>query len=624
MELVEAHALLLTWQRPTALRDLFMMVRQATTSRRPVLYGAGLLILIVLGGTLLRFAGLGNESIWLDETTSILIARMDLPSVVAWTAADIHPPLYYFALHFWLGFGESEFAVRALSAMFGVWTIVIVYALARELFDSDIGLLSALLLALSPMHIWYSQEARMYPMVTALSLLSSYLLVLALRSSAEPMAGHSTGLRSRQTRYWLGYLLFSVLALYTHYYALFVLLFQNLFIVYWLWSRTLRGMKYPVPAAGSSASPARAGWSIGPAQNAGRGSGPAHPANPAGRSSGDAGPNSGLWRKWLLTELGIALLFLPWVPVVYHQVRGGGGVWVEKAIGRPGVRALLDTWLQFSIGLERHMYPQDLRRVAYALFAVCILAVTAKLLSWPRRGLASLLQMRIRGLAPAPPGPDAATASGSLSDERLPPDTYRIGLLFCVLYVVVPLLAAWLLSQIKPMYADRYLLPFVPPYCILVACGLRAFKWHWLRWVIVLFLTLTLLLGNWNAWRIPQREDWRWASSYVLARAQPGDVVLFLPRWLAKPFDYYARGRLALSMDLPVPVTAQSAQDVATDTAQRYQRVWLVWQRGHYSDPDGVVKQVFDARFRFVEEVEFPGVGSLVLYSLEPAGKGPG
>jgi len=580
-----------------------MMVRRATISRPQVLAGAGLLILIVLGGSLLRFAGLGNESIWLDEATSILIARMGLRSVVAWTAADIHPPLYYFALHFWLGFGESEFAVRALSAMFGVWTIVIVYALARELFDSDVGLLSALLLALSPMHIWYSQEARMYPMVTTWSLLASYSLVLALRSSAEPRAGRFAALLGTQTRYWLGYLLFSVLALYTHYFALFVVLFQNLFVLYWLWRH-------------------RAGWSTSPAQNAGRSTGP--------------------WRTWLLIELLIALLFLPWVPVVYRQVSSGGGGWVEKSIGRPTVRALLDTWLHFSVGLERQLYPQGLRRIAYALFAVSILAVAANLLSLPRTLLASLRQWRIRRSAPSPPQPDAATVSrphfprseaGHPLAETVaaphrtrdgpPADTYRTGLWFCVLYVVVPLLTAWLLSQIKPMYSDRYLLPFVPPYCILVACGLKALKWPWLRLAIVLCLTLTLLVGNWNAWRIIQREDWRWASSYVLAQAQPGDVVLFLPRWLAKPFDYYARGRLALSMDLPVPVTAQAAQDVATEIAQRYKRAWLVWQRGHYSDPDGVVKQVLDSRFGLVEEVAFRGVGSLLLYSLEATGKGP-
>ena len=71
------------------------------------------LALVVLASGLVRFVGLGKESIWLDEATSILIARLKLSSVVAWAAGDIHPPLYYLALHFWLRFGETEFAVRA-------------------------------------------------------------------------------------------------------------------------------------------------------------------------------------------------------------------------------------------------------------------------------------------------------------------------------------------------------------------------------------------------------------------------------------------------------------------------------------------------------------------------------
>jgi len=539
-------------------------------------FRVGLLVLIVLGGSLLRFVGLGNESIWLDEVTSVLIARLDVPSLVIWTAADVHPPLYYLTLHFWLRFGETEFAVRSLSALFGVYTIVIVYALARELFDRDVGLLSALLLALSPMHIWYSQEARMYAMVTAWSLSASYLLVLAVRSD-------SMALRRRQTRYWLGYVLFSVLALYTHYFELFVLLFQNLFILYWLLSRGRRRL-----------------WQDGAERK--------------------------LWRRWLLAELGIALLLLPWVPVMYRQVSGGGGGWVEKSIGAPTVRALLDTWLHFSIGLDRQLYPDFLRRIAYVLFAVPILAVGVELLP------ASVRQRLARRPVPIPR--EQGAGSRQLLGERLPEDAYpqeplpsareygvrsayRTGLWFCVMYVLVPLLVCWLVSQAKPMYTERYLLPFVPPYCIVVACGLKAIRWRWLRLAMILCLMLALLVGNWNALRVEQREDWRWASSYVLDRARPDDVVLFLPRWMAKPFDYYARGRIVLSMDLPVPVTAQAAQDVAADIAQRYKRVWLVWQNGHYSDPDGIVKQLFDTRFTLVEAVEFHGVGSLIIYDLE-------
>ena len=194
---------------------------KAEAARLPVHARAGLFVLIVLLGFFWRFAGLGKESIWLDEATSLIIARLDLRSEVAWAAADIHPPLYYFALHVWLRAGETEYSVRALSAILGVLAVAILYALGRELFGSRVGLLSALLLALSPLHIWCSQEARMYAMVATMSLLSSHLLLLALKKG--------------RTGYWLGYVFVSTVALYTHYFMVFVLLFHNLFVPYWLW-----------------------------------------------------------------------------------------------------------------------------------------------------------------------------------------------------------------------------------------------------------------------------------------------------------------------------------------------------------------------------------------------------
>ncbi|MBC7260429.1 MAG: hypothetical protein H5T63_00320, partial [Chloroflexi bacterium] len=103
----------------------------------------------------------------------------------------------------------------------------------------------------------------------------------------------------------------------------------------------------------------------------------------------------------------------------------------------------------------------------------------------------------------------------------------------------------------------------------------------------------------------------------ILAEAQPGDVVLFSPRWNAKPFDYYAQGRVAINMDLPIPVTMQAAQEVVADIARHYTRVWLIWQRGHYSDPEGIVKQLLDREFQLVETLQFRNVLDLRLYDLK-------
>ena len=475
---------------------------------------------VLLGAGLLRFVGLGRESIWLDEATSLLIARLGLPAVVAWAAGDIHPPLYYLALHFWLVLGESEFAIRALSASLGILAVAAGYALARELFGTRTGLLSAALLALSPLHIWYCQETRMYSMVTTLSLLASWTMVLALRRG--------------KIRYWLAFVLLSAMALYTHYFALFVLLVQSLYALYWLWC---------------------------------------HGGRFESRGTRDS---KRAWRMWLCAQLAITVLFLPWVPILYRQVTTGGGGWVEKSIGRPPPSALLDTWIYYSTGLDRHVYPTLLRRLAYVLFAVCLLAAGHRLLF--RR------------------------PSGEM--------------LFPFLCVALPLGTVWLLSQVKPMYSIRYLLPFLPAYCILLVLGLDHLRPRAMGLGVLALLTLTLLVGDYNGWRKQQTPDWRGLASHILERAQPGDVVLFSPRWNQKPFDYYVRGRVPSNMDLPIPVTADAAQRVVTDIAAHHRRVWLVWEAGHYSDADGLAKAVLDRRFPIVEEEGFSGIGNVLVYDL--------
>ncbi len=493
----------------------------STVLRRNVASPAGAitglrLALAVLAGALARFVGLGTESIWLDEATSLVIARMSPSSVVAWAAADIHPPLYYLVLHFWLRWGESEFALRALSALLGVATVVVVYALGSELFDTQTGLLSAFLFALAPLHVWYSQEARMYVMVTLLSLMASYLLVKALRRPGRGLL-------------WGVYVVVSALALYTHYFALFALLFCNLFALYWMWRH-----------------------------------------------------DTGVWRRWLGAQVAVVLLFLPWMPILYRQVTTGGGGWVERAIGRPTLQSLVDTWLQFSVGLDSGLYPVVLRRVVYVVFIISLLAAVLRVL-WPSRGDSD-------------------------------------GVLFCLMGGALPVLSIWLLSQFKPMYSIRYLLVFVPLYWMLVAYGLGALPHPVIRVAVTTLLLMTLMVGNWVTWRVEQNPDWRGVASHVLESARPGDVVLFSPRWNVKPFEYYTDARIDTNMDLPIPVTQEAAQAVVDDVAQRYQRVWLVWQRGHYSDPDGIPKRILEDRFRVVEEALFRGVDHLILYELGPAG----
>ncbi len=180
---------------------------------------------IVLLGTVLRLIWLGARNLWYDEAFAILYAEKSLGAMIYGTiaqvegaAADVHPLLYYFSLHFWMGLvGQSTFAVRFLSVLFGLGAIVLVFYLAAELFDRRTGFIAALLTALSPFHIHYSQEARMYSILCFLSLLAVYAFVRARKDG---------GLRN-----WALFTVAATLSLYTHNLAFLPLLTLDLFVL---------------------------------------------------------------------------------------------------------------------------------------------------------------------------------------------------------------------------------------------------------------------------------------------------------------------------------------------------------------------------------------------------------
>lgn len=183
------------------------------------------LLFLVLAAFALRVFRLDSQSLWYDEAFSVYLAHFDLGEIAARTAADIQPPLYYFLLNFWIGLaGDREFAVRFLSLVFGVLTVPLLYITARRLFNRDAALLAALLALLSPLYLWYSQEARMYTLITFLLLLSSYAMLRALAPSTHRGDG----------RWWIVFTLPNIAAMYTHYFAAMVIAFQFLFTVYCL------------------------------------------------------------------------------------------------------------------------------------------------------------------------------------------------------------------------------------------------------------------------------------------------------------------------------------------------------------------------------------------------------
>ena len=181
-----------------------------------------LLAAITLGAFALRVVRLDFQPLWWDEGYSMFFATRDFGTMLARTAVDIHPPLYYALLQIWIALaGTGEDAVRLLSVVIGVATIPLIYALAHKLFGNRrVALIAALLLALSPFHIYYSQEVRMYGLVTLLCLASVYLFVQLL---SMPPGKPNTMLVAG------AYILVTTAALYTQYYAAFIVAFEILF-----------------------------------------------------------------------------------------------------------------------------------------------------------------------------------------------------------------------------------------------------------------------------------------------------------------------------------------------------------------------------------------------------------
>lgn len=176
---------------------------------------------IVVLAAVLRLAFLGQHSIWLDEAFVVWVARHpwgEIPRLLA--TLDQHPPTYYLLMHAWQGIaGTSEAAVRFPSVCFGVVSVFLTYVLVRRVAGEAVGVLSAFVVALSPFQVMSAQEARMYPMLGMLCLVSTLGL----------LAGVDRGGAYR----WAGYAVAATLAAYTHYLGLLVLAAQGIWVAGW-------------------------------------------------------------------------------------------------------------------------------------------------------------------------------------------------------------------------------------------------------------------------------------------------------------------------------------------------------------------------------------------------------
>jgi mannosyltransferase len=146
------------------------MMREFTTTQRTWLL---LFLLILFVGTALRMYQLDGQSFWTDEITSYRNSSGSLSEVVFKPQVNSNiPPLYYLVVHGTLLVGNQEWVLRFPSLIFGVFSIVLLFSILRRWSGQGVALMGSAVLAISPFHIWYSQEMRPYALLMMLSLLT--------------------------------------------------------------------------------------------------------------------------------------------------------------------------------------------------------------------------------------------------------------------------------------------------------------------------------------------------------------------------------------------------------------------------------------------------------------------
>lgn len=185
------------------------------------------IIFICIAGLALRLYNLGRPSLWLDEFYTF--SRVDCS--LTYTLTDLlespFPPLYYLMMNIWVKiFGISAIALRFPSAIFSTLAIFIIFKLAKELYDEEVGLLSAILLCVSPYSIYYAQEAKMYSMLWFLGAVSFLFLYRYVKSNKK--------------KDLFIYVITTVLSIYTMYIGILFIIVSN---ITFLWLAKIKRIK---------------------------------------------------------------------------------------------------------------------------------------------------------------------------------------------------------------------------------------------------------------------------------------------------------------------------------------------------------------------------------------------
>lgn len=494
-----------------------------TGSNRAPDGGAGRDWLLVLGfigvSMAIRLHGLSAANIWLDEANSWQVASLSWSNMMGELRGSPVGPLYFILLKLWIGVaGDSASALRAFSVLASVVLIAIVYALGAKMLLRRTALLAAALVALSPLELYFAQEARMYMLTSLIAALSLWAYV---RWRSEAIASWRAGVAAPARSSWssLAWLVIAALTLLlAHPVAGTLLVATNVdaLIVY---LRTRAS-----PDAASAASRRR------------------------------------MLISWIGAQLIIAAVIVGYLALLRLGTAASSQAWRSPLGPEGALRAAL--LLPFNAISGQRYYPADFwnafndltqHRGPIGRFLLLLIVQPLTLIAFV---LAAEAGFGVRWGARH----DVDESSTIDSGRRL-----------LLLALTIPLAIGAMISVSRGLEMDRYFLFAVPFFFLLLADGLMALNYRG-RCATVALLAIAMVLGTRSTKKdISRDSDYRTTASVIDRERQPNDRIMIQPREMNAPLRFYLRSRTDSIIGLAAD--AQVARELAKLSPGR---TWVV------------------------------------------------
>jgi hypothetical protein len=539
-------------------------------------------------GAGLRFYDIGSKGLWLDEAFSVWLGWQPLPEMIAWLLkVDQHPPLYYALLHLWMTFGDNAIIVRSLSAFIGTLTVPVFYVLGKTLGDWKLGLTAALLLAISPFHVRFAQETRMYTTLTlnaCIALLFFFHLLTDKRAGTDKIGQQisayiknfqeSIRLRPRteesvagefQRGYrevegwvndptrprllpistittdlaWVGYIIFSAATMLTHNTAVLFPISLNLFTVSFLiYQKFWGGQKFTNSRL--------------------------TPPSP---------------KNWFYAQLGVFLLWSPWLAAFIIQATGVYGEFWIPSPSLDSVKNTIFTFLSWSLPGK----------------------ISWDEIIWVFYGLIFLL--------------------GIIYYLR-----QKANIILLLTLFLVPPIVELLVSLKRPIFYDRTLIWTTLPLFLIVASGILQLRFKAYILTAGLFIISINGLSLQNYFTNFQKEQWNLAARSVAESVSKDDILIFNATWVQIPFDFYfryfnrdveERGAPVDLFDRGILEPKMTLQDLPRlkSLIRGRDRVWLIYSHNWYTDPQNLIPTALNQELELVELRRYYGL-EVHLYGI--------